>query len=130
MAAKRARFALRTKCLLALAPVVALTVALGAQGTRQGRELPERVKARDWNVARTLITQGTDVNVPLADGTTALHWAAHWDEGEIATLLIQAGAKPNLADSNGVRCRPHDGALAWARCKVAELRVSVGEGHC
>ena len=30
---------------------------------------------------------------------------------------------------NGVRGRPHASALAWARCGVAELRGSVGEGH-
>ena len=86
---------------LALAPLFVLMLAGPAQAA-PGTELAERTKARDWSAARTLIKPGTNVSIPLADGTTALHWAAHWDELEIASLLLQAGAKPNAADSNGV----------------------------
>jgi ankyrin repeat protein len=43
-----------------------------------------------------------DVNTSQADGVTALHWAAHWNDPDIATLLIRAGANVNAANDLGV----------------------------
>ena len=40
-----------------------------------------------------LLARKADVNAPQADGTTALHWAARWDDLETAGLLIRAGAQ-------------------------------------
>ena len=59
MAALRARIArsFRTSCLV-FAGVVALSFGAPAQAAPQGRELAERVKAQDWNAARTLINLG------------------------------------------------------------------------
>lgn len=51
---------------------------------------------------RKLVSSRTDVNVAQRDGTTALHWAAHWDDRETAGLLIQAGARVNAATDEGV----------------------------
>src|SRR6185436_1423280 len=45
-----------------------------------------------------LIRQKADVNVPQADGATAIQWAAYRNELDMADLLIAAGAdvkKPN-----------------------------------
>ena len=39
---------------------------------------------------------------PQVDGATALHWAAHWNDLQIATLLIRAGADVNATDDHGV----------------------------
>lgn len=65
-------------------------------------DLAEAVKARDGETVRSLLKQQADVNVPLADGSTALQWAAHWDDLETAQLLIAAGANVNAADEYGV----------------------------
>jgi ankyrin repeat protein len=51
---------------------------------------------------RRLVDSGADVNAPQRDGTTALHWAAHWDDREVAALLIQAGARVNAATDEGI----------------------------
>jgi ankyrin repeat protein len=51
---------------------------------------------------QTLIRQGASVNTPQGDGTTALHWAAHWDDRPLAELLIRAGAGVNAANDLGV----------------------------
>ena len=51
---------------------------------------------------RRLIQQGVDVNRPLADGATALHWAAHSDNVAIADLLIGAGATMDATDDGGI----------------------------
>ena len=65
-------------------------------------QLIEAVKDRDITGVRAVLKQKADVNQSEMDGTTALQWAAHWDEVEIANLLINAGADTNLANDYGV----------------------------
>lgn len=70
-----------------------------------GAETPPVVRAaRERNLAglRAEIQRGTPVNARHADGTTALHWAAHWDDGDMAAALLAAGAEANAADDLGV----------------------------
>jgi ankyrin repeat protein len=43
-----------------------------------------------------------DVNGPQADGATALHWTAHWDDLEMVKLLITARANVNAVDEYSV----------------------------
>ena len=54
------------------------------------------------DAVRTLVKQGVDVNSRAADGTTALHWAAHWDDLETAAFLLKAGARIDATDDHGV----------------------------
>ena len=42
---------------------------------------------------RALIEARADVNAALGDGMTALHWSAERGDGEIASLLLSAGAR-------------------------------------
>ena len=60
--------------------------------------LVDAVERRDMATARALLREQVDVNTPQLDGATALHWAAHWDDLEIADLLIRAGADVNAAN--------------------------------
>src|SRR4030095_14312690 len=55
----------------------------------------------DKAAVRTLIQQKADVNVPQADGATALHWAAFRSDKELADMLIKAGATPKAANREG-----------------------------
>ena len=64
--------------------------------------LVEAVKERDNEAARSLLQEHVDVNATQADGATALHWAAHWDDLETAELLIRAGAEVSAANEYGV----------------------------
>jgi ankyrin repeat protein len=50
---------------------------------------------------RSMIQQKADVNAPQPDGTTALHWAARWDDIQLASVLIKAGADPRTANRTG-----------------------------
>jgi ankyrin repeat protein len=67
----------------------------------QSSEVADAVENHNPEGVRALLQRKADVNVPQADGTTALHWAAHWDDLEIADLLIHAGANPKTANRDG-----------------------------
>ncbi|HLI83263.1 MAG TPA: ankyrin repeat domain-containing protein [Bryobacteraceae bacterium] len=56
----------------------------------------------DIGTVRALLRQKTDVNAPQPDGATAIQWAAHRDDLEMADLLIAAGANVKLANREGV----------------------------
>ncbi|MEE2636975.1 MAG: ankyrin repeat domain-containing protein [Acidobacteriota bacterium] len=67
--------------------------------------IAEAVERRDRQAVETLLEEmaGSDaVNVAQPDGATALHWAAHWNDVEMAQLLVTAGATPNAINELGV----------------------------
>ena len=74
------------------------SVAAGPADVR----LVEAAAEADLAEVRALIQQGEDVNAPYGDGATALHWAVHWDNPEMANLLIRAGAAVSAANDLGV----------------------------
>lgn len=64
-------------------------------------EVADAAAANNPKAVLALIQRHAGVNVPQADGSTALHWAAHWNDLETATLLLQAGADPKAANRDG-----------------------------
>ena len=64
--------------------------------------LADAAQYAEWGVVRALVEEGADVTVRQGDGATALHWAAYWDEVDLADLLIGAGADANAANDLGV----------------------------
>lgn len=74
-----------------------LCVSAFASGT-----LLSTVKSGDAAAVRTLLTQDVDANEIDTDGTTALAWAAHADDLEIATALLEAGADLSRTNRFGV----------------------------
>jgi len=64
--------------------------------------LAEAAQRGDFAVVRALLTQHAEVNGPLADGTTALHWVVRADELGTADLLIKAGADVKIANRHRV----------------------------
>ena len=75
---------------------------LAAQGVQPDLRLVEAVKNRDRATVSALLKQSVDVNAAQLDGTTALAWAAWWDDLETADLLFRAGANPDTANDYGV----------------------------
>lgn len=59
------------------------------------------VRAEDHDQVRRLLESDISVNQQQGDGATALHWAAHRDNRELAELLVDAGAKLNAANELG-----------------------------
>src|SRR5215831_20379287 len=56
---------------------------------------------RDMTTLRTLLQQHIDVNAAQPDGTTALHWAAHWNDLEAVNLLLRSGADSKAVNRYG-----------------------------
>lgn len=77
------------------------TVLLSAAGFAAAGDVADAAMSKNGEALRTLIQQKADVNSPQADGTTALHWAARWDDAAMADLLIKAGAKAGAANRQG-----------------------------
>ena len=82
--------------------VVVLGLAVfSIAASRSDVPLADAAKNADWGAMRALLEQGTDVNTPQGDGTTALHWAAYWNDTESTELLIRAGADVNVSNDLG-----------------------------
>ncbi len=64
--------------------------------------LAEAAARGEMAAVRSLLQQKVDVNAPLADGTTALHWAVRAGDLETTERLIHAGANVKAADHDGV----------------------------
>ena len=56
---------------------------------------------QDLEAVRALLQENVDVDESQPDGATALHWAVHWGDQQMADLLIEAGANVNASNENG-----------------------------
>ena len=86
---------------VAAALAACLSLASPAAGAAAASEVADAAMAGDADEVRRLIEAGADVDAPQVDGTTALHWAARWDDHEAARLLIRAGATLDAANHAG-----------------------------
>jgi uncharacterized protein len=77
-----------------------LTVVAGAAGG--DTPVVDAVVNRDVAALRALIAAKTDVKIARADGSTALHFAVHWDNVEAADMLLNAGADPQAKTRLGM----------------------------
>src|SRR5690349_11076698 len=64
--------------------------------------LIDAIRAYDHAAVVALLKQKVDVNGTAPDGSTALHWAAHNNDLEIADSLVRAGARVDVATRLGV----------------------------
>ena len=85
-----------------LCAVVLLILGSASSSAAADLRLVEAVQSGSRETVRSLLNERVDVNATQPDGATALHWAAHRDDVEIAELLIRAGANTNGANDYGV----------------------------
>ncbi len=105
---ERSRIPAARVCLFALLPALAGPCAAAAAPPEA--PLADAARRGDWAAVRTLVEAGADVNARQGDGSTALHWASHRDNREIAALLVRAGAEVNATNDLGV-------TPLWAACE-------------
>lgn len=112
---------------------------LNARGTNGNTLLNLAASLKQLDAVRILIEAGTDVNIGNRYGWTALHQAAYANMPELADMLLQAGASPQLS-ARGDGGTPLMQALFWGHAEMADklaahgihplnLRVAAGLGR-
>jgi uncharacterized protein len=86
----------------AAALLVSLAWAWPADAADPDLRLVDAARRQDRAAVRTLLSQRADVKAVQPDGAGVLHWAAHWDDVEMAGMLIEAGADVNARNDLGV----------------------------
>jgi ankyrin repeat protein len=81
-------------------PVLLASAALGA--TNADVRLVDAVKEGDAETIAALLARHSDVNIPEADGTTALDWAVRQDDLKLTEQLLRAGAGVKAANRYGI----------------------------
>jgi uncharacterized protein len=64
--------------------------------------LIEAIRSRDAAAVRSLLNAHAAVNATQGDGSTALHWAVHYDDAATVDALLRVGARVNVANDVGV----------------------------
>lgn len=106
-------------------PFLALVPLLAAAGPPQDPDpLLEAARHADWLTVRELLSEGADPTATAADGATALHWAAYWDDVESAELLLEAGADVN--SENDLAATPLWNASLNGSAEMVETLLDAG----
>ena len=74
---------------------------LWAPTSTQASEIADAAMQGDVAAVRRLLGNGADANEPQLDGATALHWAVHHNDIELAQLLVDSGAEVSAANRVG-----------------------------
>jgi ankyrin repeat protein len=102
--------------------------AAGQQAARQPNGLPAQLldaaERGDRAAALQLLAKGADPNVPGADGTTAVMWAASNDDPELLRALIKAGAKVTPKNQFGTSAITEAAIIGSAR--VIDVLLKAG----
>ncbi len=107
--------------------------ATGAAAADAG--LADAAKARDWPRVAALIGAGADVDARQADGATALHWAAYWDEPDALEGLVRAGADVDARNDYGATplwaacANRHTGAVERLLAAGADPNLGLASGE-
>jgi ankyrin repeat protein len=106
---------------------LALAMGLSAVGYAAGTPpLVEAAQNKDKAAFKTLLAQKADVKAFTPDGTTALHWAAHWNDLEMVNALLAAGADPKVANRYGVTPLAEAAASSSGGAAVVERLLKAG----
>jgi ankyrin repeat protein len=89
---------MRGGIIIAVVAVSGWQLALGAGDLR----IVQAAINDDASTVRALIQQKADVNTPIADGTTALHWAVRANDLALVDTLLAAGANVKSQDRYGL----------------------------
>jgi uncharacterized protein len=104
---------------------IALLLGFGmASAVFASSEAADAAQKQDRDALRTLVKQRANIDAQQADGTTALQWAAHWNDLESVQLLLSAGANPKVSNRYGVS--PLSEAAAAGNAAMIEALLKAG----
>jgi uncharacterized protein len=103
---------------------IAWLMAIATTAVAADLRLVDAVRNQDPQQIRTLLNQKVDVNARSGDGSTALLWAAHWNDLETGGVLIRAGADSNAA--NDFRMTPLSEACTNGSAVFVDLLLKAG----
>jgi len=87
-------------------------------------QIADAVEHRDKDAVQALVKQRVNINATQPDGTTALHWAAHWNDLDTVNVLLRAGANPKLANRYGAT--PLSEAATQGNAAMIEALLKAG----
>lgn len=87
-------------------------------------EAADAAQRRDWPTVRSLAVKKVGINATQPDGTTALQWAAHWNDLDTVKTLLSSGANPKLSNRYGVT--PLSEAAALGNPAMIEALLAAG----
>jgi ankyrin repeat protein len=99
-------------------------MALTGIGYGAGADAANAAESRNTDALKTLVKQRADVNAAQPDGTTALHWAAHWNDVEAVSLLLRAGANAKAVNRYGAT--PLSEAVVSGNAAMIEALLNAG----
>jgi uncharacterized protein len=105
-------------CFLAALTVTAATLP------PTGPDVADAAQRQDVASLRALIKQHAAVNTAQSDGTTALHWAAHWNDTDSVKFLLTAGADAKATNRYGAT--PISEAAALGNAAVIDALLKAG----
>src|SRR5215472_16585552 len=104
--------------------LLAVCFGMGTAAFGSAADVADAAEHRNADLVRVLAKQRADVNAAQPDGSTALHWAAHWGDLEMVNALLQAGAKPGAANRYGAT--PLSEAASLATGEVVQALLKAG----
>jgi len=106
-----------------VALLLLMVTGLGAAGA-PASELADAARNRNPEAIRSLLGKRADVNAAQPDGTTALHWAAHWNDIDSVNLLLRAGANAKAVNRYGAT--PLSEAVTVGSVPVVQALLGAG----
>src|SRR5688500_14508937 len=97
---------------------------LAAVGLGASSDVADAVQRGDLAAVRALLAKKLDVNVPQADGATALHWAVYKQDLAAVDLLLKAGATATAA--NGFGATPLSLAAEGGNAAIVQRLLEAG----
>ena len=106
--------------------VASIGIALSGigYGAVVGADAANAAESKNTDALKALVKQRADVNAAQPDGTTALHWAAHWNDAEAVTLLLRAGANAKAVNRYGAT--PLSEAVVAGNASMIEALLAAG----
>jgi len=111
---------MRTRSLL---PLLLLSASLYA-AELTAPTAADAAQRRDLAAVRAAVNQRASVNATQPDGTTALHWAAHWNDLDMVKLLLRAGSDPKAVNRFGAT--PLSEAAQAGGAQIVEALLNAG----